>query len=78
MKEFTENDINDIRQEMDMFPQYDSVTVSKSMILFCLDEIERLQECIQELKAERFNKCSDCCYVTPSLDLCKNKNEVTA
>ena len=30
-----------------------------------LDEIERLQSRVQELEAERFNKCSDCCYITP-------------
>ena len=46
MTEFTKDDIENIKQELNMFPQDDSVTVSKSMILFLVNEIERLQDLI--------------------------------
>ena len=40
---FTKDDIENIKQELNVFPQDNSVTVSKSMILFLVNEISRLQ-----------------------------------
>lgn len=40
---FTKDDIENIKQELNMFPQDNSVTVSKSMILFLVNEISYLQ-----------------------------------
>ena len=40
---FTKDDVENIKQELNMFPQDNSVTVSKSMILFLVNEISYLQ-----------------------------------
>ncbi len=72
MSEFTPEFISETRKWMKK-----ATMIEKKIMYKMLDEIERLQARVQELESERFNKCSDCCYVTPSLDLCKNKNEVT-
>ena len=64
MIEFTSERIENIRWAIKTKAEVQTVS---PLIIEMLDEIERLHTCLQELEQERFNKCSDCCYVTPLL-----------